>query len=91
MGSGEKQSKDLPLVYNAYNNTQNIFGLKIIHRVNAYIFTTVISIQGSHDNSFFFKCVMIKMGPNVSFSLTNFRKASPDYRPLTSYFLEQLL
>lgn len=87
MGSGEKQSKALPLVYNAYNNTQNIFGLKIIHCVNAYIFTRVISIQGSHDKFFFKKCLMIKMGPNVSFSLTNFRKVSLDYRPLTSYFL----
>ena len=57
MGSGEKQSKDLPLVYNAFNNTQNIFGLKIIHRVNAYIFIRVISIQGSYDK-FFFKSVL---------------------------------
>ena len=91
MGSREKQSKDLPLVYNAYNNTQTIFGLKKIHRVSAYIFIRIISIQGPHDKIFLKKGVMIKMGANVSFSLTNFRMVSPDYRPLTSYFLEQLL
>lgn len=63
MGSGEKQSKDLPLVYNAFNNTQNIFGLKIIHRVNAYIFIRVISIQGSYDKIFFLKVSYDQDGP----------------------------
>ena len=55
------------------------------------IYLQGLSAFKGHMTKFFFKCLMIKMGPHVSFSLTNFRKASPDYRPLTSYFLEQLL